>query len=49
MQLLRITANLDMSTPVEMTKEEKQKARDLERAKKRQSPTPTETPEVPKP
>lgn len=35
--------------PKKMTQEEKQKARYMERAKKRQSPAPTETPEVPKP
>jgi arylsulfatase A-like enzyme len=34
--------------PKKMTKEEKQKARDMERAKKRQSPSPNATPEVPK-
>jgi hypothetical protein len=31
-----------------MTKEEKQKARDMERAKKRQTPSPNATPEAPK-
>jgi hypothetical protein len=34
--------------PKKMTKEEKKKARDMERAKKRQ-PTTLETPEAPKP
>jgi arylsulfatase A-like enzyme len=34
--------------PKKMTKEEKQKARDMERAKKRQTPSPNATPEAPK-
>jgi arylsulfatase A-like enzyme len=35
--------------PNKLTKEEKKKARDMERAKKRQPTTPAETPEAPKP